>query len=178
VVRVGRVLFTSNDVIRTDNALVGGDSGGPLFDTEGNVIGIHSRINLTMESNFHVPVETYRATWDRLAKGESWGGGPFGARRPRPAPAAKGAFMGLSFDRESTDLVLTDVTAGLPAAKAGLQAGDVLLEIDGVKLAVRDDLLKYMAKKKPGDTVSVTAKRGSETKIFQLKLVERPADAD
>ena len=177
VVRVGRVLFTSNDVIRTDNALVGGDSGGPLFDTEGNVIGIHSRINLTMESNFHVPVETYRVTWDRLAKGESWGGGPFGVRRPRPVPAKSG-FMGVSFDVETNDLVLTGVTEGQPAAKAGLKVGDVILEIDSVKLKVRDDLLKFMSKKKAGETVNVTVKRGEETKTFTLKLIERPADLD
>jgi len=178
VVRVGRVLYASNEVIRTDNALVGGDSGGPLFDTEGNVIGIHSRINLTMESNFHVPVDTYRATWERLAKGESWGGGLFGIRRPRPAPGSKAGYMGVEFNIETTDLVLSGVASGMPAEKAGLMAGDVLLEIDGVKLKVREDLMKYMAKKKAGETVQVTVKRGQETKTFTLKLVERPDNLD
>jgi serine protease Do len=74
VVRLGRVLTVNAGVIITDCALVGGDSGGPLFDLDGKVIGIHSRIGPSLAQNFHVPVDTYTATWDRLAKGESWGG--------------------------------------------------------------------------------------------------------
>jgi S1-C subfamily serine protease len=74
VVRVGRVLEVNPKFIRTDCALVGGDSGGPLFDMHGRVIGIHSRIAPIMTANIHVPVDTYRQTWDRLAKGESFGG--------------------------------------------------------------------------------------------------------
>jgi serine protease Do len=74
VVRVGRILFANAFVIRTDCTLVGGDSGGPLFDMQGRVIGIHSRIGgLAITENLHVPVDTYRQTWDKLAKGESWG---------------------------------------------------------------------------------------------------------
>jgi serine protease Do len=74
VVRVGRVLFASPEMLRTDCALVGGDSGGPLFDMNGKVIGIHSRIGDSITFNIHVPADTYRQTWARLAKGESWGG--------------------------------------------------------------------------------------------------------
>ncbi len=74
VVRVGRVLFANQLLIRTDCALVGGDSGGPLFDMNGRVVGIHSRIGDTISANIHVPVDTFRKTWDRLARGESFGG--------------------------------------------------------------------------------------------------------
>jgi hypothetical protein len=74
VVRIGRVLAAGRSFLRTDCPLVGGDSGGPLFDMTGRVIGIHSRIGLTMNDNIDVPVDTYRQTWDRLARGESWGG--------------------------------------------------------------------------------------------------------
>ena len=75
VVRVGRILFANAFVIRTDCTLVGGDSGGPLFDMQGRVIGIHSRIGgLAITENLHVPVDTYRQTWDKLAKGDTWGG--------------------------------------------------------------------------------------------------------
>src|SRR5205807_4246056 len=79
VVRVGRILelnLTSpRAYLRTDCTLVGGDSGGPLFDMHGRVIGIHSRIGGSITANLHVPVDTYRETWDRLVKGERWGGG-------------------------------------------------------------------------------------------------------
>ncbi|NBO93275.1 MAG: serine protease [Planctomycetia bacterium] len=182
VVRVGRVIFANSEVIRTDNALVGGDSGGPLFDLEGNVIGIHSRINMTMESNFHVPVDTYRNTWTRLAKGDSWGSGPFGFSLPtpnpkgpnRPAPAK--AFMGIGFEPDTTDLKLTQVTEGMPADKAGLKVGDVLKAVDGKELKVRDDLMTFMQTKKPGDTIELTIEREGQMKKFKVKLVERPSE--
>jgi S1-C subfamily serine protease len=72
VVRVGRVLLTTKMIVRTDCTLVGGDSGGPLFDLDGKVVGIHSRIGGIITENIHVPVATYRDTFDKLAKGESW----------------------------------------------------------------------------------------------------------
>ena len=74
VLRVGRVLTSTQFLVRTDCTLVGGDSGGPLFDMNGRVVGIHSRIGGSITENVHVPIKTYRDTWDRLAKGESWGG--------------------------------------------------------------------------------------------------------
>ena len=72
VVRVGRVLRIREGVIQTDCTLVGGDSGGPLFDLEGRVIGIHSRIAGPTDVNLHVPVDIFRENWDRLLKGDSW----------------------------------------------------------------------------------------------------------
>src|ERR1700758_5044418 len=78
VVRLGRVLEANANLIVTDCTLVGGDSGGPLFDLDGKVIGIHSRISSGLAFNFHVPVDTYRTTWDRLVKGDVWGGGRTG----------------------------------------------------------------------------------------------------
>jgi serine protease Do len=72
VVRVGRVTESQKSVIQTDCPLVAGDSGGPLFDLEGKVIGINSRIATLTTMNFHVPVDVYRESWDRLVKGEAW----------------------------------------------------------------------------------------------------------
>src|SRR6185295_2323319 len=66
VVRLGHVLAARRGVVQTDCTLVGGDSGGPLYDLEGRVIGIHSRIGMFITANIHVPVDTYRETWDRL----------------------------------------------------------------------------------------------------------------
>jgi hypothetical protein len=74
VVRVGRVLEANPKYIRTDCTLVGGDSGGPLFDMHGRVVGIHSRIGNDIAFNIHVPVDTFRQTWNRLASGEKFGG--------------------------------------------------------------------------------------------------------
>jgi serine protease Do len=76
VVRLGRVIQHNHLAIQTDCTLVGGDSGGPLFDLDGKIIGIHSRIGTQITENVHVPVDTYKETWDRLAKAEEWGGVP------------------------------------------------------------------------------------------------------
>src|SRR5690606_1520398 len=73
VLRLGRILDVEDDAIRTDCTLVGGDSGGPLFDMQGRVIAIHSRIGGPLTANIHVPVNVYKENWDRLAAGEAWG---------------------------------------------------------------------------------------------------------
>jgi serine protease Do len=75
VVRLGRVLLANSQFVGTDSPLVGGDSGGPLFDLDGRLIGIHSAIGTTTTQNMHVPVDTYVETWERLAKGDLWGNG-------------------------------------------------------------------------------------------------------
>jgi serine protease Do len=69
VVRVGRVLANQTHVMRTDCAIVAGDSGGPLFDLDGHLLGIHSRIGTSVTMNYHVPIDRYRADWELLAAG-------------------------------------------------------------------------------------------------------------
>jgi serine protease Do len=71
VFRLGRVLRPVATVIQTDCALVAGDSGGPLLDLEGKVVGINSRIATSTSMNFHVPVDVFHDDWDRLVKGET-----------------------------------------------------------------------------------------------------------
>ncbi len=63
VVRLGRVISQSSRTLRSDCKLVGGDSGGPLFDLQGRVIAVHSRISKGADQNFHVPLTTYRVHW-------------------------------------------------------------------------------------------------------------------
>src|SRR5262249_32003214 len=121
VVRLGRVLKADDRVVSTDCTLVGGDSGGPLFDLDGKVIGIHSRIAEDITANMHVPVDTYRDTWDLLVKSEAWGG-------------FLGPSLGLKLDLTAKECIVTEVTDDSPAARAGLKPGDVLLKFDDQKL--------------------------------------------
>ncbi|MFZ5831733.1 MAG: trypsin-like peptidase domain-containing protein [Planctomycetota bacterium] len=72
VVRVGRVLRSGDGFVQTDCPLVGGDSGGPLFDLEGRVFGINSRIGPPIEFNYHVPIDAFHENWDRLLGSETW----------------------------------------------------------------------------------------------------------
>ena len=66
VARLGRVISMSKDTVRTDCKLVGGDSGGPLFDLQGRLFAIHSRISRAADQNFHVPVSVFRQEWPVL----------------------------------------------------------------------------------------------------------------
>jgi serine protease Do len=171
VVRLGRVSVANSRFIRTDCTLVGGDSGGPLFDMEGRVVGIHSRIGPPITENVHVPVDTYRETWDRLAKGDSWGGWFDFARRASPQ-----AYLGVKFNRDGDDLKIIEVYKDSAAAKAGLQAGDVILSVDGTRFKDRDGLVEVMRKKKVGDEIIVVLQRGEEEMKVKVKLGKRPDD--
>ena len=157
VLRLGRVLEQREKMLRTDCALVGGDSGGPLFDLDGKVIGIHSRIGDRLTINIHVPVDTYRSTWDRLVKGEVWGGGK------------RGPYIGVELDEDATECRIVKVNKDSPAEKAGLQADDVVLLFDGKKVEDLDDLLTLIGKCKPGQEASIRVRRGKE--ILNLKIV-------
>jgi serine protease Do len=88
VLRLGQVLDMSDQAITTNCTLVGGDSGGPLFDMDGRVIGINSRISEQLTNNMHVPVNAFRegGAWDRLLKGEVWGRLPGQAQLVNPGP--------------------------------------------------------------------------------------------
>jgi serine protease Do len=72
VVRIGRILQAKDSMIQTDCPLIAGDSGGPLFDLAGRVIGINSRIGGPTSMNFHVAVDVFTENWARLLKGDEW----------------------------------------------------------------------------------------------------------
>ncbi len=157
VLRLGRVLERTNRLIRTDCALVGGDSGGPLFDLDGKVIGIHSRIGDRMTINLHVPVDTYRTSWDRLAKGEVWGGRKLGS------------YIGVTLNEDDPKCRIVKVDKNSPAEKAGLQADDVVIRFGKSPVEDVEDLLTLIATHKPGDEVPIRVRRGKE--ILNLKVV-------
>jgi serine protease Do len=164
VVRLGRVQEIGKSFIRTDCALVGGDSGGPLFDMHGKVIGIHSRIGNLITANIHVPVSTYRDTWDRLAASEEWGFG-FGK--------AAGAYLGINVDPDSKECRIASVTPTSPAAQAGLKINDVILRFDSKKIASRDDLMQSMQNKRPDTEVTLEVRRGDDKITLRVKLGKR-----
>lgn len=158
VLRLGRVLERREDFLRTDCALVGGDSGGPLFDLDGKVIAIHSRIGERLTINLHVPIDTYRQTWDRLAEGKVWGG------RKRSGP-----YIGVRLNEDDRECRIIEVDKNSPAEKAGLKADDVVIRFDQDRVEDLDDLLTLIDKHKPGDEVSLRVRRGK--KILELKVV-------
>ena len=171
VVRVGRILKVDGNAVQTDCTLVGGDSGGPLFDLEGRVIGIHSRIGLSLSVNFHVPVDTYEETWDRLVKSEIWGGsgGFFDLFR-----SSQAGYLGVQVTQTSNGLEIAEVVADSPAAKAGLKTKDLLLKVDGKSLNSPEELPRMLSRKKPGDEIKVEYTRDGKNNEISVKLGKRP----
>jgi serine protease Do len=174
-VRLGRIWRRDTDgAIFSSNPLIGGDSGGPLFDLEGRVIGINSSIHLTpagassstVDGNRHVAIDTLREDWDRMLKEKAWGRQGFAAP---PSPR-----MGVVFDRDSQEgvRVIEDVDGDSPAGKAGIKNGDVLVGFDGTDILTFHHLQRLINKKKPKDKVKVSLKRGSETVECELELGE------
>lgn len=162
VVRVGRVLSNRDSVVVTDCTLVGGDSGGPLFDMDGKVIAIHSRIGGSLASNMHVPVNTYQETWDRLVKADEWGSFPGNA-----------PFVGVVGDPEADNCKIAEVYPNAPASAAGIKAGDIITKFDGKDVPDFQTLASLVGGKQPKDKVEVEILRGQQTLTIELIVGSR-----
>lgn len=88
VVRLGRLLERADGLLRTDCQIVAGDSGGPLFDLDARLIGVHSKIGAAETMNYHVAIDTVRAVWDAMLRGEMLAADGDG----RDAPAVREAW--------------------------------------------------------------------------------------
>lgn len=161
VLRLGRVLLVQKDAITTDCTLVGGDSGGPLFDMEGRVIGINSRIAGSLAANLHVPVSAFqeRGAWDRLVRGEVWG------HLPGQAP-----YLGVVGDPEAREARILNVRSGSPAEKYGLKPGDVVLAFDDREIADFAALKEAVANCEPNESVKLRVRRGEEVLTIRVRL--------
>jgi serine protease Do len=162
VLRLGRLLLVERTVLTTDCTLVGGDSGGPLFDMEGKVIGINSRIATPLTANMHVPVNTFKDTWDRMAKGEAWG--HFTGQEP---------YLGVRGEKEAKNCKIAHIFPGSPAEKAGLKVGDVVENFGDHAITDFPSLSSHVQERQPGDRVKLKVKRGEESRELKLVLGKR-----
>ena len=134
-IRIGRVLSVGNRTVVSDCAILLGDSGGPLFNMDGQVIGIHSMITSLIIENRHVAIDCYHEGWDRLLAGEQWG-----RLRSADNDLASSPFLGVKLKWKDFVPQVTSVVPNTPAEKAGIKTGDVLLKIQGEPIADRLDL--------------------------------------
>jgi len=170
VVRVGRYTGKSPDLraMNTDCTLVGGDSGGPLFDMNGYIIGIHSKIGASIKQNMHVPIDTYGETWDKLEAGEEIG-------RTRSSSPVSRTKLGFRYRIISNDEIVkvTKVYEDSNAEKAGLKAGDEIESINGIKVKTRSEMNAAFNKaigRDKGNKLRLSIVRDGKTKKIEFEV--------
>ena len=156
VARVGRILSARPGAIETDCALIGGDSGGPLFDIAGRLVAVHSRIGNDVTENLHVPIDYYGKSWDRMRAGEAYGFLP--GFRP---------VLGLQGKTKALRATITIVKKGSPAEDAGVQVGDTIEQFGDVTISNFESLRKAVSQTMPGERVPilVVRKSGKRTRL-------------
>ena len=172
------------DFIQTDAAINRGNSGGPLVDMSGRVVGINSAIasstGLYNGYGFAIPINLARTVArDLIEYGRvkrSWLGILF-----REVDAAIASARSLPDDLPTGALV-ADVTAGGSADEGGMRANDIILEIDGESIDNSGQLQTLVSTKKPGTTLDMliyrggTSRREGRKRTLTITLQERPAD--
>ncbi len=164
VVRLGRVIRFTPEVLQTDCPISPGDSGGPLFDMQGRVFGIHPAISGSTAENFHVAISTYYEAWNELARGA----GNIG----RPAPPR--AYVGAIGVDDAPGCRLTSVEKNSPAQRAGLKVGDVVVKVDHREIKASASFLRWVAEATPGETLSLEVKRGDQLLALDVKVEAPP----
>lgn len=166
-IRLGRILSLGEmGMLGTDCTLIGGDSGGPLFNLEGEVIGIHSSIGGSLAENRHVPSAVYRKDWDRMLADERWGN--LGAMSSGIDPDRP--MLGVQMIEEEVGVVVSGLLPNSPAQRSGLREGDIILEVDNMKTARMSEVADYVSSRKAGDEVELLVLRGEDERSFSVKL--------
>jgi len=164
VVRLGRIIGKNEDTLQSDSRLLGGDSGGPLFDFNGNIIAIHSRVSKESDQNFHVPIECFHINWEFYKKEEIL---TFEKLQTQ-------GFLGVACEKTELGLKINSIVEKSAAEKSGLQKGDFLISLDGEKLDSREELTILISLKKPNDLISLEYLRDRAELSVQLALGTRP----
>ena len=172
--RIGTEINTVlENVIQTDAAINPGNSGGPLVNTRGEVVGINTAIANPGSSNnvgFAISIDSARPVIEALREGRT--------------PAI--AFLGVEAETvtpqlaESRDLgvdvgaFVRSVTSDSPAQRAGIETGDVIVEVDGTAVTRAEEVVGAIRRHAPGDEIAVTIDRDGRERTFAVVLAERP----
>jgi putative serine protease PepD len=164
--------FSISDAIQTDAELNPGNSGGPLLNAAGEVIGVNAQV--------------YGAS--QTASGQTSGGTGLGFAIPsstvkrvvaalREGGSVEHAYLGVAIGDADGGAALGSVAANGPAADAGLRAGDVVTALDGAKIADGDALAAAVSAHAPGDVVTVVVTRDGAQRTVKVTLGDQPAQA-
>ncbi len=181
--------FTINDAIQTDAAINHGNSGGPLFNLRGEVVGVNAQIQSDSGDNagigFAIPSNTVKSIADRLVRSGNVQHAYLGVEISE-IPSSVSSQLG-----ESAGVAVRTLT-GTPAQKAGLKAatgartingqqyptgGDVITAIDGQSVSSAAELQSLIDAHRPGDKVRLTITRNGSSRSVTVTLGTRPAQA-
>lgn len=168
----GRNLPSENYVpfIQTDVAINPGNSGGPLFNTKGEVVGINSQIYSRsggfMGISFSIPIDIAMKIADQLKVNGKVYHGQLGINIQEVTPELAASF-GLS---KPSGALVANVSADSGAAKAGIQAGDIILKAEGKEIIKASDLPIIVGSKKPGDVIDLSVLRNGSISNLKVTL--------
>lgn len=170
---LGRKLFDQSldAYIQTDAAISLGNSGGPLIDASGRVVGITTAVSSQAANiGFAVPISQVVPVLPQLRERGRVSRGYVGIGLTSMTPVLQRA-LGLQVDRGA---LVQDVTSDTPAERAGLRPYDVIVSADGTSVASEEELNRYIAGRTPGTTTTLGVVRESARRSIVVKLTERP----
>jgi serine protease Do len=170
---LGRKLFDASldDYIQTDAAINFGNSGGPLINSRGEVIGINAAISSRASNiGFAVPINQASLILPQLREMGRVSRGYIGVALRDVDPDLQRS-LGLS---SSSGALVQDVTAGSPGARAGLRPYDLIVAVDGKPVVRNDELIQLVAARQPGTSATLQIVRDGRAMNVPVKLAERP----
>jgi putative serine protease PepD len=154
--------FSIENAVQTDAALNQGNSGGPVLDSQGRVVGVAAQIRSESGGNVGIGYAIPGDTAQRVARELIEDG------------SVAHAFLGVSLPDDGA-ATFEDVVEDSPAGRAGLQPGDEVTEVDGKSITTGDELRDAIDAKKPGDKITLTIERDGNERTVQVTLGQRPA---
>lgn len=162
-----------DDFIQTDASLNPGNSGGPLFNLRGEVVGVNTAIVAQGQGiGFAIPINMAHFVIEQLKDGGKVVRGWLGVYVQKLTPELASS-LGLD---EDEGVLVSDVTPGSPAEKAGIKRGDVIVEFGGKKIDDITDLTTLAAVASPGTEVNIKLLQDGKQKNLKVKLDEFPDD--
>jgi serine protease Do len=169
---IGRKLFdmSLDNYIQTDAAINFGNSGGPLINTRGEVIGINSAVSRQASSiGFAIPINQAKLILPQLKDRGHVQRGYIGVALRDVDPDLQ-VPLGLP---QTSGALVQDVTTGSPAERAGLKAYDLITSVDGLDVTTNDALIREIAARAPGTTAKLEVIRDGRPRDVLVKLAER-----
>lgn len=166
--------LTMEDLIQTDASINPGNSGGPLLNAKGEVIGINSaKISATEAEGlgFAIPINQAKPIIEQVIKKGKFIMVYLGIRGIDVSVIKQQYDTDFSVDE---GVFILEVVKGSPVDRAGIKNGDIIVEINGVKIKGMSQLIRELYKYRPEDTVEVTVSRNQTLKKVKVKLAARP----